>query len=145
MSSRTLSHPAPTCFQLGARESGHTLFHNSRHHILHFFFFSKPAISLTEADQALLLSPNVSRVGGGVHRYVFFSQDVDTVERGRLCGTSLKYAIYAQAVAPPNAHNPHVLLCSSGRDGSFLSLSDILFAWSFLLIVFYHPAFFPCW
>ena len=87
-----------------------------------------------------------------MHRYVFFSQDVDTVERGpgRLCGTSLKYAIYAQAVAPPNADNPHVLFCvavEDRRDGSqefsVLSLSDILFAWSFLLIVFY-PAFFPC-
>ena len=111
MSSRTLSHPAPTCFQSGVRESGHTLFSQFRVIIffIFFFFFSKPAISLTEADQALLFSPNVSRVGGGVHRYVFFSQDVDTVERGRLCGTSLKYAIYAQAVAPPNAHNPHVL------------------------------------
>ena len=67
------------------------------------------------------------------------------VERGQLCGTSLKYAIYAQAVAPPNAHNPHVLFCVAVEETGVLSLSDILFAWSFLLIVFYHPAFFPCW
>ena len=73
ISSRTLSHPAPTCFQLGVRESGHTLFHDSpsSSHILHFFF-SKSAVSLTEANRALLFSPNGSRIGGGVHRYVFF-------------------------------------------------------------------------
>ena len=28
-----------------------------------------------------------------MHRYAFFSQDVHTVERGRLCGTSLKFMI----------------------------------------------------
>ena len=51
ISSRTLSHPVPTCFQLGVRESGHTLFHNSASSYSSFFFiFSKPAISLTEAD-----------------------------------------------------------------------------------------------
>ena len=48
---------------------------------------------------------------------------MDAVERGRLCVTSLKYAIYAQAVAPPNAHNPRVLLiCVAVSD--FMHESD---------------------
>ena len=53
------------------RESGHTRFNDIRVIIfiiiIIIIFFSKPAISLPEQASALIFSPNVSIVNGGVH------------------------------------------------------------------------------
>ena len=50
-----------------------------------FFFFSKPAISMLERVDRLILSRSVSTVGGGVHGHkaiVSFLFFVSTVDRG---------------------------------------------------------------
>ena len=52
------------------RESGHTRFNDIRviiYHHHHHHLLSKPAISLPEQASALIFSPNVSIVNGGVH------------------------------------------------------------------------------
>ena len=52
-----------------------------------FLFFSKPAISMQERVDRLILSRNVYRVSGGVHGYqaiVSFFFLVSTVDRGAL-------------------------------------------------------------
>ena len=52
---------------------------------LFFFFFSKPAISMLERVDGLILSRSVSTVGGGVHGHkaiVSFLFFVSTVDRG---------------------------------------------------------------
>ena len=54
--------------QCSAGESAHTRFHEFRVIIVIFFLlFSKPAISMQERVDRLILSLSVSRVGGGVH------------------------------------------------------------------------------
>ena len=56
---------------------------------LYFFFCSKPTISMLEQVDGLILSLNVSRVGGGVHGHkaiISFLFLVSTVDRGALRG-----------------------------------------------------------
>ena len=57
--------------------------------IIFFLFFSKPAISMLERVDRLILSRSISRVGGGVHSHraiVSFFFLVSTVDRGALNG-----------------------------------------------------------
>ena len=57
--------------------------------IIFFLFFSKPAISMLERVDRLILSRSVSRVGGGVHGHkaiVSFLFLVSTVDHGALHG-----------------------------------------------------------
>ena len=59
-------------------------------------WISKPAISLPEQASALIFSPNVSRVDGGVHGHqaiVFLSPSIPTVDRGAVHGQTLNDAI----------------------------------------------------
>ena len=57
--------------------------------IIFFLFFSKPAISILERGDGLILSRSISRVGGGVHGHkaiVSFFFLVSRVDRGALHG-----------------------------------------------------------
>ena len=65
--------------------------------IIIIIFLSKPAISLPEQASALISSPNVSTVDGGVHGYrafVFLSLYIPMVDRGALPRLTLNDAIY---------------------------------------------------
>ena len=65
--------------------------------IIIIIFLSKPAISLPEQASALISSPNVSTVDGGVHghrAFVFLSPYIPMVDRGALPRLTLNDAIY---------------------------------------------------
>ena len=65
--------------------------------IIIIIFLSKPAISLPEQASALIFSPNLSTVDGGVHGHqsiVFLSPYIPMVDRGALPRLTLNDAIY---------------------------------------------------
>ena len=66
--------------------------------IIIIIFLSKPAISLPEQASALISSPNVSTVDGGVHGHRAFSPYIPTVDRGALPRLTLNDAIYVCVV-----------------------------------------------
>ena len=84
----------PTCLQFATRESAtrdFTIF------AVIIFLFSKSAISLPEQVSALIFSPNVSAIDGGVHGHraiVFLLPYIPTVDRGALPRQTLNDAIY---------------------------------------------------
>ena len=68
-------------------------------HIHHLF--SQPAISLPEQAPALISSPNVSTVNGGLHGHraiVFLWTYIPTTDRGALPWQALSDAIYVHAL-----------------------------------------------
>ena len=83
---RKASYVAPV---LRARICSHAISRIPVIIIIFFLFFSKPAISMLERVDRLILSRSISTVGGGVHGHkaiVSFFFLVSTVDRGALNG-----------------------------------------------------------